>query len=106
MTQSLTPRVFVSAVSSDLRSARKVVNDALTRIECLPVEESVFGTEYGEIREMISRKIKSCQAGMALPGVIVSTVGAQRGDARARGMWCGGDGRRISRRNGEVGLVV
>ena len=68
MTQSLTPRVFVSAVSSDLRSARKVVNDALTRIECLPIEESVFGTEYGSIREMISRKIESCQAVIHLVG--------------------------------------
>ncbi|MBC7818134.1 MAG: DUF4062 domain-containing protein, partial [Planctomycetaceae bacterium] len=68
MSQALTPRVFVSAVSSDLRSARKVVNDALTRIECLPIEESVFGTEYGPIREMIARKIESCQAVVHLVG--------------------------------------
>ena len=68
MSESMTPRVFVSAVSSDLRSARKVVNDALTRIECLPIEESVFGTEYGPIREMIARKIESCQAVIHLVG--------------------------------------
>ena len=62
MSHHLTPRVFVSAVSSDLQSARKVVNDALTRIECLPIEESIFGTEYGPIRELLARKIESCQA--------------------------------------------
>jgi hypothetical protein len=45
MSKHITSRVFVSAVSSDLQSARQVVNDSLTRIECLPVEESVFGTE-------------------------------------------------------------
>ena len=68
MTHPLTPRVFVSAASSDLRSARKVVNDALTRIECLPIEESVFGTEYGPIRELLARKIESCQAVIHLVG--------------------------------------
>ena len=68
MSHPLIPRVFVSAASSDLRSARKVVNDALTRIECLPIEESVFGTEYGPIREMIARKIESCQAVIHLVG--------------------------------------
>ena len=68
MSQPITPRVFVSAASSDLGSARKVVSDALTRIECLPVEESVFGTEYGPIREMLQRKIASCQAVVHLVG--------------------------------------
>ena len=59
---SRTPRVFVSAASSDLRTARTVVNAALTRIECLPIEESVFGTEYGAIRDLLARQIASCQA--------------------------------------------
>ena len=68
MSQTLTPRVFVSAASSDLRSARQVVNAALTRIECLPIEESVFGTEYGPIRDMLARKIASCQAVIHLVG--------------------------------------
>ncbi len=68
MSQHITPRVFVSAVSSDLGSARKMVNDALTRIECLPIEESVFGTEYGPIRDMLQRKIADCQAVIHLVG--------------------------------------
>ena len=62
MSQPITPRVFVSAVSSDLTSARRVVAEALTRIECLPVEEAVLGTEYGPIRDMLRRKIESCDA--------------------------------------------
>ncbi len=67
MSQPITPRVFVSAVSSDLGSApggRRRVE----RIECLPVEESVFGTEYGPIRELLHRKIASCQAVVHLVG--------------------------------------
>ena len=68
MSQPITPRVFVSAASSDLGSARKVASDALMRIECLAVEESIFGTEYGVIREMLERKIASCQAVVHLVG--------------------------------------
>ena len=62
------PRVFVSAVSSDLRSARKVVNEALTQIHCLPVEESIAGTEYGRIRELLQRRIDPCDAVIHLVG--------------------------------------
>ena len=68
MSENITPRVFVSAASSDLRSARRVVNEALTRIECLPIEESVFGTEYGPIRHMLRRKIEDCQGVVHLVG--------------------------------------
>ena len=68
MPQHTIPRVFVSAVSSDLRSAREVISKALTRIDCLPDEESLFATEYGEIRELIARKIDSCQAVIHLVG--------------------------------------
>ena len=70
---SRTPRVFVSAASSDLRTARTVVNAALTRIECLPIEQSVFGTEYGAIRDLLARQIASCQA-------VIHCVGRDYGD--------------------------
>ena len=65
---SVIPRVFVSAVSSDLPSARKVVNEALTQIDCLPVEESLAGTEYGRIRELLQRWIDPCDAVIHLVG--------------------------------------
>ena len=68
MSQHITPRVFVSAASSDLGSARKVVNEALTRIECLPIEEPVFGTEYGTVHDLLDRKIAGCQAVIHLVG--------------------------------------
>lgn len=65
---SPTPRVFVSACSSDLASARTIVNAALTQLECLPIEESVFGTEYGRIHEMQERLIDPCHAVIHLVG--------------------------------------
>jgi hypothetical protein len=68
MSQSITPHVFVSAVSSDLASARKLANDALTQLECLPIEQSNLGTEYGPVRDMLGRKITSCQAVIHLVG--------------------------------------
>jgi tetratricopeptide (TPR) repeat protein len=63
-----TPRVFVSSTSSDLGSARKVINDALIRIGCLPVEESVFPTEYGVVLEMLKRKMSTCDAAIHIVG--------------------------------------
>lgn len=68
MSGQIVPPVFVSAASADLRAARKVVNEALTRLECLPVEESLFGTEYGPVGELRRRKIESCQAVIHLVG--------------------------------------
>jgi tetratricopeptide (TPR) repeat protein len=65
---SVVPRVFVSAVSSDLGTARKVVSEALTQIECLPVEESIAGTSYGRIREFLQRWIDPCDAVIHLVG--------------------------------------
>lgn len=66
----MTPRplVFVSAASSDLASARKIVNESLLKIECTPVEESVSGTEYGRIPELLRRWIDPCQAVIHLVG--------------------------------------
>ena len=68
MPENTTPNVFVSAVSSDLRNARKVVNESLNRIGCLPVEQSISGTEYGKVRDMIQRRIEECHAVVHLVG--------------------------------------
>ena len=62
MSDFVMPKVFVSAASADLRSAREVVVKALNQIECTPVEQSISGTEYGKIREMQERWIAPCQA--------------------------------------------
>jgi len=89
MNSSPTPRVFVSSTSSDLRSARKVVNEALTRIGCLPIEESIFSTDYGIVVEMLERRISKCNA-------VVHIVGRDYGgepnpdtlpDGRSRRSW-------------------
>ncbi len=68
MGQDIVPKVFVSAASSDLRSARTVVNAALNQIGCMPDEESIFGTEYGEIHAMIEKRLSGCDAVIHLVG--------------------------------------
>ena len=64
----ITPRVFVSAVTSDLKSARQEVNKALVDLECLPIEQSHFGTQYGKVRNVLRKQIASCQAIVHLVG--------------------------------------
>ena len=68
MAHQIIPRVMVSAASADLRSARRFVSESLNQIGCLPVEESLFGTEYGPIPEMQKRIINSCDAVIHLVG--------------------------------------
>lgn len=43
---SAPPKVFISATSGDLRSARKVVEQALLKSQCLPVEQSNFHPDW------------------------------------------------------------
>ena len=70
MSEPVTPHVFVSAGSQDLRSARKVINDALNEIGCLPIEQSVFGTQWGTVRDMLIRRMEPCQAVIHLVGPV------------------------------------
>lgn len=43
---SAPPKVFISATLGDLRSARKVVEQALLKSQCLPVEQSNFHPDW------------------------------------------------------------
>jgi tetratricopeptide (TPR) repeat protein len=56
------PKVFVSATSGDLRSARKIVSDALLTIDCHPIEQSHFGPDYRTVRAMLRERVEGCQA--------------------------------------------
>lgn len=43
---SAPPKVFISATSDDLRSARQIVKEALLSINCFPVEQSNFHPDW------------------------------------------------------------
>jgi hypothetical protein len=55
-------RVFISATSQDLGSARQVARDALLKINTHPIEQTDFAPDYRTVRKMIEERIESCQA--------------------------------------------
>ncbi len=63
------PRVFISATSGDLRSARQVVKEALLTINCHPVEQTNFEPDYRTVEQMLREKIRGCQALVHLAGL-------------------------------------
>jgi len=65
---SARPTIFVSTVSKELRSARQLVANTLTFLGYEPVWQDVFGTESGDVREMLRAKIDSCQGVVQLVG--------------------------------------
>jgi len=62
------PKVFISATSGDLRSARQIVKDALLTINCHPVEQTNFEPDYRTIADMLRGKISDCQALIHIAG--------------------------------------
>ncbi len=65
---SAPPKVFISATSDDLRSARKVVEQALIKSQCLPVEQSNFHPDWRTLEDLDRKKIEECQALIHLVG--------------------------------------
>lgn len=62
------PRIFVSATSRDLRTARTYVSEGLRRMECLPIVQDDFPPDYKSVREMLVTKIKTCDAVVHVAG--------------------------------------
>jgi len=62
------PRIFVSATSRDLRTARTLVSEGLRRMECLPIVQDDFPPDYKSVREMLRSKIGDCDAVVHLAG--------------------------------------
>ena len=56
----MAPRIFVSAVTSELKTARQMVANALTRLGYEPVRQEIFGTESGDLRQVLREKIDDC----------------------------------------------
>lgn len=66
----MSPRstIFISAVSKELKSARELVANTLTFLGADPVWQDIFGTEQGDLREMLHRQIDECQGVVQLVG--------------------------------------
>ena len=62
------PAIFISAVSGELRSARQLVANTLTFLGYDPEWQDIFGTEEGDLRAMLSRRIDTCKGVVQLVG--------------------------------------
>ena len=62
------PAIFISAVSSELRSARQLVANTLTFLGYQPTWQDIFGTESGDLREMLREKIDQGKGVVQLVG--------------------------------------
>lgn len=62
------PLVFISAVSRELKSARQLVANTLTFLGYQPVWQEIFGTESGDLREILRQQIDHCKGVVQLVG--------------------------------------
>lgn len=54
------PRIFVSAVSRELKTTRQLVANTLLALGYEPVWQDIFETSGEDIRPMLRRQIDSC----------------------------------------------
>jgi tetratricopeptide (TPR) repeat protein len=62
------PAIFISAVSRELKSARQLVANTLTFLGYEPDWQDVFGTEEGDLRSMLRRRIDASKGVVQLLG--------------------------------------
>jgi hypothetical protein len=62
------PAIFISAVSCELRSARQLVANTLTFLGYDSDWQEIFGTEAGDLRALLRRRIDSCKGLVQLVG--------------------------------------
>src|ERR1700730_9431985 len=62
------PAIFISAVSGELRSARQLVANTLAFLGYDPEWQDIFGTEEGDLRAVLRRRIDSCKGVVQLVG--------------------------------------
>ena len=62
------PRLFISAVSEELRTARKEVAATVRTVGFDPVSQDDFPTGYGELRNWLREQIQSCDGIIQLVG--------------------------------------
>lgn len=66
----MTPRplIFISGVTKELRSARQLVANTLTFLGYQPVWQNIFGTESGDLRDLLRQQIDQCKGVVQLVG--------------------------------------
>src|ERR1043166_8941383 len=62
------PTIFISSVSKELRSARQLVANTLTFLGYEPIWQDIFGTETGDLRQMLRDKIDQSKGVVQLIG--------------------------------------
>jgi tetratricopeptide (TPR) repeat protein len=62
------PCVFISCVSSEFRQIRSRVAAILTRLGYTPVFQEIFGTEPGDLRQVLRDKIDACEGLIQIVG--------------------------------------
>ncbi|WP_081891665.1 tetratricopeptide repeat protein [Verrucomicrobium sp. BvORR106] len=78
------PRIFVSAVSADLRSTKMAVAKTLRRMDCLPKVHDEFPLEHGPVPEVLRRTIKDCDAVIHIAGLRYGFEPSRREDGESR----------------------
>ena len=62
------PRIFISAVTRELGSARDMVADALQALGYEPVRQNIFSLPETDLRDSLKSEIDSCKAVIQLVG--------------------------------------
>ena len=62
------PAIFVSCVSPEFRTTRDLVAHALTRLGYTPITQEIFGTEPGDLRQVLRDKIDGCHGLIQIVG--------------------------------------
>jgi hypothetical protein len=62
------PTIFISSVSKELRSARQLVANTLTFLGYEPIWQDIFGTEGGDLRQMLRQQVDQSKGVVQLIG--------------------------------------
>ena len=62
------PRIFISAVTTEFGRTRQLVANVLLRLGYDPVTQDIFGTESGDLRQVLREKIDDCDGLLQLVG--------------------------------------
>ena len=66
--KTMKPRIFVSTTTSEFKTARTRIKETLELIGFEVVIQEIFGTEGGDLRQMLRNKIDTCVALVQLAG--------------------------------------
>ena len=66
---AVTPRIFISATSGDLKSHRATVAEALKKLETYAEVQDDWPPDYRTVEQMLRRRLKDCDAVIHLVGL-------------------------------------